>query len=239
MRGCRAALTLRKMGSDGTGVRRPDGLRRGAAVDIDPEEAHVLTRTSNAAFGIDAAGEVDSDIAVDEPTMPPSRTLDRPHADDTCDALIARLILQSAQRERTEPRSVRPMSSLPAWRLRRALAFIEANFAQPIGLADVAASTGLTRMHFAAQFRATTGCSPHAYLLQRRIEHAQTLLRSSAQSVLDVALSCGFCSHAHFTTVFRRMVGEPPTSWRTRVLGDAPALATTAAGAARRGATGG
>ncbi|MGA9919203.1 MAG: AraC family transcriptional regulator, partial [Paraburkholderia sp.] len=104
------------------------------------------------------------------------------------------------------------------WRLRRALDFIEANLAQPIGLADVAASTGLTRMHFAAQFRSTTGYSPHAYLLRRRIEHAQMLLRSSTFSVLDVALSCGFGSHAHFTTVFGRMVGESPNSWRTRML---------------------
>lgn len=111
----------------------------------------------------------------------------------------------------------RRTSSLPKWRLRRALDFIEANLEQPIGLADVAASAGLTRMHFAAQFRSTTGYSPHAYLLRRRIERAQRLLRSSALSVLDVALSCGFGSHAHFTTVFGRMVGEPPTSWRTRM----------------------
>jgi AraC family transcriptional regulator len=120
-------------------------------------------------------------------------------------------------------------SSLPEWRLRRALDFIEANLAQPIGLADVAASTGLTRMHFAAQFRLTTGYSPHAYLLRRRIEHAQMLLRSSALNVLDIALSCGFGSHAHFTTVFGRMVGEPPNSWRTRMRGERPA--------ARRGNT--
>ncbi|WP_439654813.1 helix-turn-helix domain-containing protein [Trinickia terrae] len=113
--------------------------------------------------------------------------------------------------------------SLPKWRLRRALDFIEANLAQPIRLADVAASAGLTRMHFAAQFRSTTGYSPHAYLLQRRIEHAQTLLRLPEPSVLDVALSCGFGSHAHFSTVFRRMVGEPPNRWRTRMRDDAGA----------------
>jgi len=83
----------------------------------------------------------------------------------------------------------------------------------------VAASTGLTRMHFAAQFRSTTGYSPHAYLLRRRLEHAQMLLRSSEFSVLNVALSCGFSSHAHFTAVFKRMIGEPPNAWRMRMRG--------------------
>ncbi len=118
------------------------------------------------------------------------------------------------------PRGGRGTSTLPEWRLRRALDFIEANLAQPIGLADVAASAGLTRMHFAAQFRSTTGYSPYAYLLRRRIERAQHLLHSSALSVLDVALSCGFGSHAHFTATFGQLVGEAPTSWRARTRGE-------------------
>lgn len=78
--------------------------------------------------------------------------------------------------------------------------------------------SGVPVLAIAAQFRSTTGYSPHAYRLRRRIEHAQMLLRSSTLSVLDVALSCGFGSHAHFTTVFGRMVGESPNSWRTRML---------------------
>jgi AraC family transcriptional regulator len=140
----------------------------------------------------------------------------RVYADNICDAIVARLLARDAGRA---PQAARRASPLPKWRLQRALDFIEANLAQPIGLADVAASAGLTRMHFAAQFRSTTGYSPHAYLLRRRIEHAQMLLRSSSLSVLDVALSSGFGSHAHFTTVFGRMVGESPNSWRTRMRG--------------------
>lgn len=151
-----------------------------------------------------------------DPLADPSRRLD---SDSACDAVVARLVARAAERT---PQATRRAAPLPKWRLRRALDFIEANLAQPIGLADVAASTGLTRMHFAAQFRSTTGYSPHAYLLRRRIEHAQKLLCSSALSVLDVALSCGFGSHAHFTTVFGRMVGEPPNSWRTRMRGERP-----------------
>ncbi|WP_414696672.1 helix-turn-helix domain-containing protein [Paraburkholderia sp.] len=136
------------------------------------------------------------------------------------------------------PQELRRAASLPKWRLRRALDFIEANLAQPIGLAELAASTGLTRMHFAAQFRSTTGYSPYAYLLRRRIEHAQTLLHSSALSVLDVALSCGFGSHAHFTTVFGRMVGEPPNSWRARMRGAGRPGEPVGPNAARRSETG-
>lgn len=161
------------------------------------------------------------DVAVErlalalEEANPLADAFGRVFADSVCDAIVARLL---GKREEGAPvRVTRRSAQLPKWRLRRAIDFIEANLASPIGLADVAASAGLTRMHFAAQFRSTTGYSPHAYLLQRRLEHAQMLLRTHDFSVLDVALSCGFSSHAHFTAVFKRMIGEPPNAWRVRM----------------------
>jgi AraC-like DNA-binding protein len=65
-------------------------------------------------------------------------------------------------------------------------------------------------MHFAAQFRATTGVRPHEYLLRRRIERAQEMLRGSKDPIVDVALQVGFQTQAHFTSTFRKFVGQPP-----------------------------
>ena len=113
-------------------------------------------------------------------------------------------------------RQTREASALPAWRLSRAIEFIDAHLSESIGLVDIATSTGLTRMHFASQFRRATGMRPHEYLVHRRIEQAQQLLRESKHNVLEVALSCGFRSQAHFTTVFKRMVGETPYCWRVK-----------------------
>jgi len=128
-------------------------------------------------------------------------------------AIVSRVI---ARHFTVTGRQTREASALPAWRLSRAIEFVEAHLAEPIGLADIANSTGLTRMHFASQFRRATGMRPHDYLLRRRIEHAQTLLRETKYNVLDVALSCGFRSQAHFTTVFKRIVGETPYCWRMK-----------------------
>ena len=140
--------------------------------------------------------------------------LGRMFAESVAIAIVSRVVASHFHRvaaHRREP------SRLPPWRLRRALEYIEANLAAPIGLADIAASTGLTRMHFAAQFRRSTGMRPHEYLLRRRIEHAQDLLRHAGHGVLDVALRCGFRSQAHFTTVFKRFVGDTPHCWRVKV----------------------
>ncbi|RZT39512.1 helix-turn-helix transcriptional regulator [Cupriavidus agavae] len=140
--------------------------------------------------------------------------LGRMFADSVALAIVARVVASHFQRVATNHRA---QTALPQWRLRRAIAFIDENLAAPIGLADIAGSTGLTRMYFAAQFRRATGMRPHEYLVRRRIEHAQDLLRSGQGSVLEVAMRSGFRSQAHFTTVFKRFVGDTPYCWRVKV----------------------
>ncbi|MGO4814700.1 helix-turn-helix transcriptional regulator [Cupriavidus sp. 2MCAB6] len=128
-------------------------------------------------------------------------------------AIVSRIVAGHFNRVAAD---ARVPARLPAWRLRRVVEFIDAHLSDPIGLADIAGSAGLTRMHFAAQFRRATGLRPHEYLLRRRIEHAQELLRHADGNVLDVALRCGFRSQAHFTTVFKRFVGDTPYCWRVK-----------------------
>jgi AraC-like DNA-binding protein len=128
-------------------------------------------------------------------------------------AIVSRLV---ACHFTAPPRGTREPAALPQWRMNRVVEYVDAHLSENIGLADIAGSAGLTRMHFAAQFRRATGMRPHDYLLRRRIERAQLLLAGSGQSVLDVALACGFRSQAHFTTVFKRFVGQTPHSWRMK-----------------------
>ena len=126
-------------------------------------------------------------------------------------AIIAKL-LASANRVATTERS--KVGELSRWRLKRAIDFFEAQLGKPVSLADVASSAGLTRMHFAAQFRAATGLRPHEYLLRRRIERAQEMLAGTGMPLVDIALSVGFQTQAHFTSVFKRYAGQPPRAWR-------------------------
>jgi AraC family transcriptional regulator len=133
------------------------------------------------------------------------------YADCISLALVARLV---ASARRAAP-SERPKGGkLAPWRLKRTLDYIEARLDEPVRLADVASSAGLTRMHFAAQFRAATGLRPHEYLLRRRIERAQEMLVATGMSLVDIALAVGFQTQAHFTSVFKRYAGQPPRAWR-------------------------
>ncbi|AMA56305.1 helix-turn-helix domain-containing protein [Bradyrhizobium sp. CCGE-LA001] len=106
------------------------------------------------------------------------------------------------------------VNALPKWRLRRIEDYVRTHFDHCISLSDLAGVAGLSRMHFAAQFRAATGYRPREYLLHQRIEQAKTLLLNSETSLAEVALAVGFCTQAHFSTVFKRITGNTPARWR-------------------------
>ncbi|WP_414446683.1 helix-turn-helix transcriptional regulator [Burkholderia sp. 22PA0099] len=130
------------------------------------------------------------------------------------DQLLAGILRHVLTRYAREPGSA--CAGLSAPRLRRVFDYVEANLAEPITLHDIARHAGLSRMHFAAQFRLATGLSPHAFLTQRRIEQAKRLLRDGLP-IVEAALASGFPGQAHFTTVFRELTGTTPGRWRTQM----------------------
>jgi AraC-like DNA-binding protein len=110
----------------------------------------------------------------------------------------------------------RPLASsgLTKWRLKRVLTHIDEHICESITLATLARVAGLSRMYFAAQFRAATGCRPHECILRKRIKLAQQLLLESSEPLVSIALAVGFQSQAHFSTVFKRFAGLSPNQWR-------------------------
>jgi AraC family transcriptional regulator len=120
------------------------------------------------------------------------------------------LVMHIARVELSQPTA----SALPKWRLKRVMEYVNAHLDEALSLADLAAVAGLSRMHFAAQFRAATGYRPHEYLLYQRIESAKSMLSGTDMPLAQVALSVGFQAQPHFSTVFKRITGESPARWR-------------------------
>jgi AraC-like DNA-binding protein len=118
----------------------------------------------------------------------------------------------------------RHIRALQKWRLKRVFEYVDVHLSDKITLSDLAAVAGLSRMHFASQFRAATGLRPHEFLLRRRIRRAEELLRNSDMAIVEIALTVGFQTQAHFTTVFKRFVGCTPCPWRSA--GQLPSLPT-------------
>lgn len=95
-----------------------------------------------------------------------------------------------------------------------AVAFIEARLAGPLTIVDIAAAAGMSRRRFATAFRRAVGISPYAFVLQRRLEAAAVRLRTDDESVLQVALACGFGDLSEFTRRFGACFGVAPGRFR-------------------------
>ena len=91
---------------------------------------------------------------------------------------------------------------------------MEASLDSDLTLTALASESGYSRAHFGRMFKAATGLTPHRYLLGLRLKKAQTMLAGSSQSLTDIALACGFSSHAHFSTAFRSHFGIAPGGYR-------------------------
>jgi len=102
-------------------------------------------------------------------------------------------------------------------RLNRALEYIQANLGGEVHLEGLARAAGLSPFHFAKLFKQSTGSTPHQYIVQRRLERATELLRSTEVNLSEVALECGFADQSHFANVFRRFVGVTPSQYRARL----------------------
>ncbi|MET0407535.1 MAG: AraC family transcriptional regulator [Hyphomicrobium sp.] len=127
-------------------------------------------------------------------------------------AVIARWL---RVRSKSSPEGTkRPVRKLIKWRLRRAIAYIDEHISEPISLEDLALAAGLSKMYFAAQFRAATGFRPHEYVLRQRIALARELIATTSNSMVVVAGNAGFQTQAHFATIFKRFEGVTPTEWR-------------------------
>ncbi len=103
---------------------------------------------------------------------------------------------------------------LASWQARLVRRQIEDNLGSRICVSDLAILVGLSPSHFFRAFRETFGAAPMAYVIRMRITRAQQLMLRSARPLSQVALECGLFDQAHFTRMFRQVVGMTPRQWR-------------------------
>ena len=115
------------------------------------------------------------------------------------------------------PKIRRSAAGLAPHKLATVLDYIQARLSQDLSLAAIAAEIGVSRCHFATQFKQAMGLAPHQYVSQQRVEKAKRVLRSQPHSIAEVALECGFSNQSHFTKVFKKQTGTTPKAYRERL----------------------
>ncbi|NVB40962.1 helix-turn-helix transcriptional regulator [Pseudenhygromyxa sp. WMMC2535] len=99
---------------------------------------------------------------------------------------------------------------------RRLLEFIDGRLGEPIGVATLASLVEMGKHHFSRTFRATFGASPSAWLRERRLERARSLLMKTSASIASIAAQSGFADQSHLTRWFARHYGITPAALRRR-----------------------
>ena len=92
--------------------------------------------------------------------------------------------------------------------------YLEENYHERLILSDCARQLNLSYDYFQHRFKALTGLSPQAFLLQQRILAAKQLLEQGALSCTEIAGRCGFSTAAQFSMQFKRAEGISPLQYR-------------------------
>jgi AraC family transcriptional regulator len=105
------------------------------------------------------------------------------------------------------------VGGLAPWQIRRATDLIEDRLDKELRLAMLARECGLSVSHFSRSFKQSFGIPVHRYVVERRVERAKTLMRTSGISLTEIALRTGFSDQASFSRTFGGFVGTSPRRW--------------------------
>jgi AraC-like DNA-binding protein len=105
--------------------------------------------------------------------------------------------------------------------VKRAMAFLQERFQEPVELGDLVALTGMSPYILIRNFTAMVGMPPHAYQIHVRVERARAMLARGAHPGL-VATATGFADQSHLIRLFKRVMGVTPGAYQR--LGDPRAL---------------
>jgi AraC family transcriptional regulator len=138
-----------------------------------------------------------------------------PSARTYVDHLTQMLAAQLVRRHGSRPAAPRPVrTGLSDRRFAAVRELMEQRLAEPLPIADLAAAVSLSPSQFTRQFRASTGQSPHQFLLRLRLDQACRLLRTGSAPIGEVAVDCGFSHQEHLTRVMRARLGTTPAALR-------------------------
>jgi AraC family transcriptional regulator len=136
-------------------------------------------------------------------------------AEDVAIAMMARLARLALRGSgMPSPDKLDDAPPLHGRRFARVISRIEDDLDADLSQATLAEAAGLSPWHFCRSFKAATGVAPHRFVVLRRLARAQQLVRMTDMTLAEIAAACGFSSHAHLTTVFRREIGVNPSELR-------------------------
>lgn len=99
-------------------------------------------------------------------------------------------------------------------RLAHVLEYMNVHYNESLSLNQLAEEAGVSCFHFMHLFKKSVGTTPHHYLIRIRMDAAALMLSNTDQSVMEIALACGYQSAAHFSAAFQKQFSQSPSQSR-------------------------
>lgn len=96
--------------------------------------------------------------------------------------------------------------------------FIQMNLHKPLTVEKLADRAFKNKDYFSRQFFNHVGQRPLHYIHQKRIERAQYLIITTNKTLQDISTSTGFSNVAHFSKIFKKIVGTPPGKYKNNII---------------------
>lgn len=126
------------------------------------------------------------------------------------------LVIHLLKLLKTQPPTVKEYDRLGHPSLQAVLDYLHEHYTDPkaVRLDCLANIAHITQFHFHRLFKQTMGKTPKQYVLQLRIDRAMHLLRSTNQSLLQIAQACGFSRTSQLKKYFTQLVGTSSEQFR-------------------------
>lgn len=131
--------------------------------------------------------------------------------------LLTRLLMHLSDAPKENHRQLPEREQRDIRRMKSMLTFLESHFSEELTLKQIAESASISETECLRCFQRSIGTSPIRFLKEYRLQRAADLLRTTDESVTEIATACGFFDMSYFTRAFRQLYAATPTNYRTAV----------------------
>lgn len=92
--------------------------------------------------------------------------------------------------------------------------YIQEHLTEPIKLEELANVANMSKTYYTTTFKKLNGITPWEHIISKRIDLAISYLHNDSQTMLELALKCGFNSTANFNRAFKKHTGRTPSEYK-------------------------
>ena len=149
-------------------------------------------------------------IALKSALMKPGKT-SRLYAETLVNALILHLLENYCTNHPSLGECV--TGQLPRYKLRKIIDYINTYLDRDLSLKELSSLVQMSPHYFSQLFKASTGTTPHQYVIRCRVERAKKLISQNKLSLAEIATQVGFADQSHLHRHFKKSVGVTPKTF--------------------------